>query len=872
MKHLPSLTRAAACLLLLPCAAAMASAPVAISPGGLTRTARVEARCPTFSWIPVAQSDGLELVVYGLEESGELAPRPALTRVLPPAAASWTPTLEDCLERGGRYAWLLRARTSQGEEVLSSPRLFEIAGQPSEEELARALEVVHRYLEGERTPPAGAALPRDGRSSADAPTSSTASTPRPGNRAPLPLALGNGPLGLSVEVSDAVDTAAAIVGIASGASGDTLGVVGIADSPTGAGVLGFANADTGTDAAGVVGEAAATSGGATGVYGRTFSPSGVGVRAANFAGGVDLLLDGASPTLLTESAIEVGGSTFEIGNAADDLALTLDGKPVVATTATCSTGEIPKLTGGLWTCSPDANSDTLATLACSNDQVAKWTGTAWACAADADTDTDTDTLAGLSCASGEIAKWSGSTWECQADASVGGADGPCTGSFTDSTQRFVDCGNGTVTDTATGLIWLRDASCATLSGLSAEAEGSWSQVQQAVAALDDGECGLTDGSRPGDWRLPTRSEWQLMLARADELACTFPNAAVVDTMGTGCWSEGDPFTGVQTPTVSNGYFSDTVLDTDPSSVYAFLSYGQMTPVLKNATDYAAWPVRGSREVDPIRLILAYDGPGSGLNADKLDGVNGTDLATDTEVFSLVLAADGPGSGLDADTVDGIQGVDLAQKSEVFPLVLASDGAGSGLNADQLDGIDSLAFATHTALSTSGTAAVHWNNLVSVPAGFADGVDSGVDAKIAPYIGAPVPITTQYPVFTVVQTVMVPAGSWVLFGGLNLTLTDVVESGVIVHPAGTYCQLAVGTSHLDFVVEAAPRSFCSGSLCAPLRWTAGARSTITLVGAITFAAETEVRLECAQTDPGAGASVTADGRSLIAAKVQSVSSF
>ena len=35
------------------------------------------------------------------------------------------------------------------------------------------------------------------------------------------------------------------------------------------------------------------------------------------------------------------------------------------------------------------------------------------------------------------------------------ADGPCF----DNTNRYVDCGNGTVTDTVTGLIWLQDADC-----------------------------------------------------------------------------------------------------------------------------------------------------------------------------------------------------------------------------------------------------------------------------------------------------------------------------------------------------------------------------------------------------------------------------
>ena len=36
------------------------------------------------------------------------------------------------------------------------------------------------------------------------------------------------------------------------------------------------------------------------------------------------------------------------------------------------------------------------------------------------------------------------------------ADGPC---FNDNDNRYQECGNGTVTDTVTGLIWLKKADC-----------------------------------------------------------------------------------------------------------------------------------------------------------------------------------------------------------------------------------------------------------------------------------------------------------------------------------------------------------------------------------------------------------------------------
>lgn len=65
-------------------------------------------------------------------------------------------------------------------------------------------------------------------------------------------------------------------------------------------------------------------------------------------------------------------------------------------------------------------------------------------------------------------------------------------------KRFVDNNNGTVSDSATGLVWLKDASC-----LGAQ---PWSQALSVARGLANGACGLKDGSSPGQWRLPTMLE------------------------------------------------------------------------------------------------------------------------------------------------------------------------------------------------------------------------------------------------------------------------------------------------------------------------------------------------------------------------------
>ena len=70
--------------------------------------------------------------------------------------------------------------------------------------------------------------------------------------------------------------------------------------------------------------------------------------------------------------------------------------------------------------------------------------------------------------------------------------------------RFTDNDDGTLTDNLTGLIWLKNANCFKLI--------AWGGAMTDVKGLKDGDCGpdsgliLSDGSFPGDWRLPTMEE------------------------------------------------------------------------------------------------------------------------------------------------------------------------------------------------------------------------------------------------------------------------------------------------------------------------------------------------------------------------------
>ena len=74
--------------------------------------------------------------------------------------------------------------------------------------------------------------------------------------------------------------------------------------------------------------------------------------------------------------------------------------------------------------------------------------------------------------------------------------------------RFTDNGNGTVADNLTGLVWLKDANCTDPAGGIPRTGGllNWPQALAWCNNLTNGRCGLSDGSAPGDWRLPNVNE------------------------------------------------------------------------------------------------------------------------------------------------------------------------------------------------------------------------------------------------------------------------------------------------------------------------------------------------------------------------------
>jgi len=140
--------------------------------------------------------------------------------------------------------------------------------------------------------------------------------------------------------------------------------------------------------------------------------------------------------------------------------------------------------------------------------------------------------------------------------------------------RFTDNKDGTVTDNHSGLIWLKNANCFGMQG--------WDQAKEKASNLADKDCGLTDGSTVGDWRLPNVKELQSLI-NYDYYAPALSNAA-----GTGQWSEGDAFSSVQT----YYYWSSTTFATDTGYAwYVNLDDGYVSNDDKATMNYFVWPVR-----------------------------------------------------------------------------------------------------------------------------------------------------------------------------------------------------------------------------------------------------------------------------------------
>lgn len=169
---------------------------------------------------------------------------------------------------------------------------------------------------------------------------------------------------------------------------------------------------------------------------------------------------------------------------------------------------------------------------------------------------------------------------CYDPSGASGDAVPCAGTGQDGenhpgvawpVQRFVVNGDGTVTDHLTGLIWLRDANCASFF-----APITFDQALSEAGTLAEGACGLTDGSAPGDWRVPNVRELA-SLVDYGELDPALP--------------PGHPFTQVQ---LDFYHASTSYRGATQNTWNLYLPTGEDRNRSKNSSTAHLWPVREGR--------------------------------------------------------------------------------------------------------------------------------------------------------------------------------------------------------------------------------------------------------------------------------------
>jgi hypothetical protein len=124
--------------------------------------------------------------------------------------------------------------------------------------------------------------------------------------------------------------------------------------------------------------------------------------------------------------------------------------------------------------------------------------------------------------------------------------------------RWVNNGNGTVTDNRNGLVWLKNANCFV--------GQDWNSAMSSANSLASGSCSLSDGSTAGQWRLPTK----------DELASVGPP-----------WPPSTPFSAVL-----GNYWSGSSNCTN-DAWYVSMGYGGVDSGSKSYNFYV-WPVRSGQ--------------------------------------------------------------------------------------------------------------------------------------------------------------------------------------------------------------------------------------------------------------------------------------
>ena len=157
------------------------------------------------------------------------------------------------------------------------------------------------------------------------------------------------------------------------------------------------------------------------------------------------------------------------------------------------------------------------------------------------------------------------------------------------TPRFTLNNNGTVTDNLSNLTWLTDAKCLAINGSGGK---DWFSALAAANTLASGQCGLSDGSGAGDWRLPNVNELESLI----DLSQSNPPLPT-----------GHPFINVpQGP----DYWSSTVTAVYPTNAEGVDMFtGTVRGDIKTALKYV-WPVKGTSNLPQTGQATCWETSGT----------------------------------------------------------------------------------------------------------------------------------------------------------------------------------------------------------------------------------------------------------------------
>jgi len=149
--------------------------------------------------------------------------------------------------------------------------------------------------------------------------------------------------------------------------------------------------------------------------------------------------------------------------------------------------------------------------------------------------------------------------------------------------------------------------------------------------------------------------------------------------------------------------------------------------------------------DILTKLLTVDGTGSGLDADKLDGEEGSfylpaGTYTAEDILTKLKTVDGTGTGLDADLLDSQHAsyflpASSYTASDILTKLKTVDGPSSGLDADTLDGKQAAAFVEKVT-KASGKNNVTGNGTRGIEANISFGKTFSSIPNVVTNVGSP----------------------------------------------------------------------------------------------------------------------------------------